>query len=256
MTDRLFDLTGKAALVTGASRGLGKAMALALAGAGCDVAVNARTAEALEGVAGEIGRLGRKVAAFAADVSDERQVQGMVEAVQKAFGRIDILVNNAGVWEGGYLVRLSSEDLEKVMRVNVTGVFLVAKAVARIMLKQRSGKIINQASILAFKASPQSLAYAASKAAIIQMTRVTALELGPAGIQVNAIAPGFFETDMTRRYREGQEQEALEAYVSRIPLRRTGQPGDLAGVVIFLASSASDHITGQTIVVDGGESLV
>lgn len=254
MSDRLFDLTGKVALVTGASRGLGKAMALALAGAGCDVAVNARTAEALKGVAEEIGRLGRKVVAVPADVSDEAQVQGMVEAVQKAFGRIDVLVNNAGVWEGGYLVRLSSEDWEKVMRVNLTGAFLVAKAVAKVMLKQRSGKIINLASILGFKPSPQSLAYAATKAAIIQMTRVTAVELGQAGIQVNAIAPGFFETDMTKKYHEGQE--ALDAYVARIPLRRIGQPDDLAGAVILLASRASDHITGQTIVVDGGESLV
>ena len=253
----LFDLTGKVALVTGASRGLGRAMSLALARAGCDVALNARTAEALEEVSHEIRALGRKSLAVPGDVSDEHHVKGIVETTQKKFGRIDVLINNAGIWKSGYLVRLALEDWQELLRVNMTGAFLAARAVAKVMLKQRSGKIINLSSIQAFRGAPQSMAYAATKAAIIQMTRVSAMELGPAGIQVNAIAPGFFATDMTKPYQEDKgKKEMLDAYVARIPLRRHGHPEDLSGAVVFLASRASDHITGQVIIVDGGESLV
>lgn len=252
----LFDLTGKTALVTGASRGLGRAMALALAEAGCDVALNARTEAGLQEVFGAIKKLGHKAVVVPGDVSDEEEVQRVVEGAVKGLGRIDILLNNAGLWEGSYMVRLTKADWDKVIQVNLTGAFLMAKAVGKVMLKQRSGKIINTGSILGFKSSPQSLVYAATKAALIQMTKVIALELGPAGIRVNAIAPGFFETDMTKRYHEPDAKEALEAYVARIPLRKTGRPEDLKGLVVFLASSASDHMTGQTLVIDGGESLV
>jgi len=254
--NKLFDLTGKVALVTGASRGLGQAMALALAEAGCDLALNARAAESLVEVSDKIRAMGRKAVPAPGDVSEEVQVEQVVDATLKAFGRIDVLVNNAGVWEGSYLVRLRKEDWDRVLKVNLTGAFLVAKAAGKVMLKQKSGKIINVASILGFKASPQSMAYAATKAAVIQMTRVIALELGPAGIQVNAIAPGFFDTDMTRRYQDPDAKEALETYVAKIPLRRYGRPEDLKGLIVFLASKAADHITGQTIVIDGGESLV
>ena len=250
----LFDLTGKVALVTGASRGLGRAMAEALAGAGCDVALNARTADALQEVSGAVKKRGRKTLTIPGDVSDEPKVKAMVDSVLKTFGRIDILVNNAGIWEGSYLVRLTKENWDRVLQVNLTGVFLFSRAVGKVMLKQRSGKIINVASILGFKPNPQSLVYAATKAALIQMTRVIAVELGPAGIHVNAIAPGFFHTDMTSRYQD--EKKMLDAYIARIPLRRAGQPADLAGLVVFLASKASDHVTGQTLVIDGGESLV
>lgn len=252
----LFDLTGNVAVVTGASRGLGQAMALALAKAGCDVAINARTAESLKETDEAIRKLGRKTLLIPGDVSDEAQVKAMVDSVQKTFSRIDVFVNNAGVWEGGYLVRLNKEAWDKVIQVNLTGAFLVARAVGKVMLKQKSGKIINMSSISGFKASPQSLVYAATKAAVIQMTKVIAVELGPAGIYVNAIAPGFFETDMTQRYQEPDAKEALEKYTSRIPLRKTGRPEDLSGLVVFLASKASDHVTGQTFVIDGGESLV
>ncbi len=251
----LFDLKDNVAVVTGASRGLGRAMALALAKAGCHVALNARSADALKETSEAIQKLGRKTLLISGDVSDEAQVKSMVDSVQKAFGRIDILINNAGVWEGGYLVRMNKEAWDKVLQVNMTGAFLFARAVGKVMLKQKSGKIINMASISGFKATPQSLAYAATKAAVIQMTKVIAVELGPAGIHVNAIAPGFFETDMTKRYRESDAKEALEAYIARIPMRRSGQPEDLSGVVVFLASKASDLITGQTIVIDGGDSI-
>lgn len=254
MIDALFDLKGRVALVTGASRGLGRTMALTLAEAGCDLALNARSAEPLKETAARIQKMDRKVVIVPADVSDEAQVNAMVEKSHAALGRIDILVNNAGVWGGSYLVRLNRADWDKVLQVNLTGAYLVDKAVGKVMLKQRSGKIIHIASILGFKPSPQSIAYAATKAAIIQMTRVMAVELGPAGVHVNAIAPGFFDTAMTRRYQE--DKATLDAYVSKIPLRRYGQPEDLAGLVVFLASKASDHITGQTIVIDGGESLV
>ena len=254
MISEYFGLGEKVALVTGASRGLGQAMAIALAQAGCHVALNARAADSLKETAEKIEGLGRKTLLVAGDVSDEAQVNAMVEKTQKEFGRIDVLINNAGVWEGSFLVRLTKANWDKVMQVNLTGAYLVAKAVGKVMLKQRSGKIINVSSISAFKPVAQSLAYAASKAAIIQMTRVIAVELGPAGIQVNAIAPGFFDTNMTHRYQD--DKAILEAYVSRIPLRRYGRPEDLSGLIIFLASKASDHITGQTIVIDGGESLV
>ena len=179
-----------------------------------------------------------------------------MERAQKELGRIDVLINNAGVWEGSYLVRLNKEDWDKVVKVNLTGAYLVARTAAKLMLKQRSGKIINIASILGFKASPQSLAYAATKAGVIQMTKVMAVELGPAGVTVNAIAPGFFDTDMTKRYQAEGSKEALDAYTAKIPLRRRGRPEDLDGLVVFLASKAADRITGQTLVIDGGESLV
>ncbi len=252
--DHLFDLMGKAALVTGASRGLGKAMAVALAQAGADVALNARSADALEQVSEEIQRLGRKTLLVPGDVSDEDQVKEMVDSTQKKFGKIDILVSNAGVWEGTFFFRLPKADWDKVLSVNLTGTYLVAKAVARVMMKQRSGKIIQIASVLGLKGGPEALAYCATKAGVIQMTRVMAIEMGPFGIQVNAIAPGLFATDMTKEYM--QDEAALKAYVARIPSHKYGQPEDLAGLTVFLASKASDHITGQTIVVDGGESLV
>ena len=250
----LFDLTDRVALVTGASRGLGKAMAIALAQAGADVALSARSSDRLKQVSNEIRKFGRKALVFPGDVSKETQVKQVVDAARKAFGKIDILINNAGVWGGSYFVRLTKEAWDRVVDVNMTGSFLVAKAVGRVMLKQRSGKIINIASILGMKGSPQAIAYCAAKGALIQMTRVMAIELAAAGVQVNAIAPGFFATDMTRGYIE--DQPALKQYVARIPSGRYGQPQDLAGLVVFLASQASNHITGQTIVIDGGESLV
>ena len=247
-------LDAKVALITGASRGLGQAMAIALAKAGCHVALNARSEDSLRAVAASIQGLGREVFSPPGDVGDEGQVKQFVKGAVDAFGRIDILVNNAGVWEGTYFFRLQKEDWDKVVSVNLTGAYLVSKAVARIMLKQRSGKIINMASVLGLRGSPEAMAYCATKAGIIQMTKVMAIELGPAGIQVNCIAPGLFATDMTKQYT--QDKEAMKEYLARIPSGRYGQPEELAGVTIFLASKASDHITGQTIVIDGGESLV
>ena len=252
--NQLFDLTDQVALVTGATRGLGKAMALALAQAGAHVALNARSADPLKKIVAEVEGLGRRALAVPGDVSDEAQVKEFVKRAQDHFGRIDILVNNAGVWEGTYFFRLAKEDWDKVVAVNLTGTYLVSKAVARIMMKQRSGKIINMASVLGLRGSPEALAYCAAKAGIVQMTKVMAIELGPAGVQVNCIAPGLFATDMTKQYTE--DTEAMKEYLARIPSKRYGQPEELAGVIVFLASKASEHITGQTVVIDGGESLV
>ncbi len=250
----LFDLKGKAALVTGASRGIGRAMAIALAKAGSDLVLNARKPEALQETAREIQTLGRKAVIAAGDVSDEAQVDRFVKQAQQALGRIDILVNNAGIWEGTYFLRIPKSDWDKVLNINLTGAFLVAKAVGRVMLKQRSGKIINISSVLGFRGSPQAVAYCVAKGGVIQMTRVMAIELGPAGIQVNCLAPGLIATDMTREYVE--DKEAMAQYLSRVPLRRYGQPEELGGAAVFLASKASDMMTGQVVVVDGGESLV
>ncbi|MBI3332784.1 MAG: glucose 1-dehydrogenase [Candidatus Omnitrophica bacterium] len=252
--DNLFDLTGKAALVTGASRGIGRAIARALAEAGCDLALNARSPESLKEVSEEILRLGRKSLIIAGDVSEEDQVTGFVKKAQEAFGKIDVLVNNAGIWEGTYFLRLPKSDWDKMLNVNLTGAYLVAKAVGRVMLKQRSGKIINISSVLGLRGSPQAVAYCVTKGGVIQMTRVMAIELGPAGIQVNCLAPGLIATDMTREYT--QDEAAMKEYLARVPLRRYGRPEELAGSVVFLASKASDLMTGQVIVVDGGESLV
>lgn len=252
--DSLFDLKDKVALVTGASRGLGQAMAKALAQAGAHLALNARFAESLKETAKEIEPLGGKTFVAPGDVSDEEQVKQFVKETYDHYGRIDILLNNAGVWEGTYFFRLLKEDWEKVLSVNLTGTYLVAKTVSRIMMKQRSGKIINVSSVLGLRGSPEGLAYCATKGGIIQMTRVMAIEMGPFGVTVNAIAPGMFATDMTKEYTE--DPEAMKQYLARIPLKRYGQPDELAGLIVFLASKASDHITGQALVIDGGESLV
>lgn len=254
--DHLFDLTGKKALVTGASRGLGKAMAVALGSAGCDVALNARSADALKETQEEIERLGRKTVLVPGDVSDETQVKQFVKAAHKALGRIDILINNAGVWGGSYFLRTRKEDWDKVVGINLTGAYLVAKEVGKVMLKQKSGKVINMTSVQAFRGRPQALAYSTTKAGVIQMTRVMAVELGPAGIQVNCLAPGLFATDMTKVYTDAANSPEMKEYLSKIPAQRYGQPEELAGAVIFLASKAADHITGQTLAIDGGESIV
>jgi len=251
-----FSLAGKKALVTGASRGLGQAMAIALAQAGADIALNGRSEERLQETAEAIKAVGRSVVLVPADVSDETQANEMVETAHKELGGLDILVNNAGVWKGTYFFRLKKADWDQVLQTNMTGVFLVAKAAARLMMKQRSGKIINTASVLGLRGSPQAMAYCAAKGAVVQMTRVMAIEMGPAGVQVNAIAPGLFETEMTQQYFKSDGKEALEAYLSRIPSKRCGQPEELGGLVVFLASGASNHVTGQIIAIDGGESLV
>lgn len=243
-------LTGKVAIVTGASRGLGKAMALGLAEAGADSAIVSRSMPDLKKVADEISRLGRRVLPISADISNLKDINSMVEKVVQEFGRIDILVNNAGT-----TIRMFCEDFtesawEKVMALNLKGAFFCAQAVGKVMIKQRSGKIINVSSLLSVIGVPRAVAYSASKGGISQITKTMAVEWAKYNINVNAIGPGYFRTDLTKPLQEDQERSAQ--ILSRIPMGRWGEPDDLKGVVVFLASDASNYITGQTIYVDGG----
>ncbi len=243
-------LDGKVAIVTGASRGLGRGMTLGLAEAGADIVAVGRSPEGLEGVVGEVRALGRQCLLVRADVSRREDVEGMVEEALRAFGRIDILVNNAGVTH-----RQASEDYplkewERVLAINLTGTFLCCQEVGRVMIRQRRGKIINIASLLSAIGVPTIPAYAASKGGVVQLTKVLAVEWAKYNIQVNAIGPGYFRTDLTEPL--FQDPQRRERITSRIPMGRWGTPEDLKGAVVFLASEASDYVTGQVLFVDGG----
>lgn len=253
MHHELFDLSGKVALVTGASKGLGKAAALALASAGADIALYARNKEDLEAVKASVQSLGRRAEIFCADVLDEQGVEENVKATLEAFGHIDILVNNAGVNVRKPVLELSTEEWDLVINTNLKGYFLMARAVVPSMLARGSGKVINMASILGTVALPSQLAYASSKGGVIQMTKVMALEWAKQGVQVNAIGPTYFETPLVAQLRN--DPERYKFIVERTPMGRWGQPEELAGVIIFLASKASDFITGQTIFIDGGWTI-
>ncbi len=243
-------LSGKIAVVTGASRGLGRAMSLGLAEAGADLALVSRNMSLLEAVAGEIGQLGRKSLPISADISNLNDVNNMVEKAVSEFGRIDILVNNAGT-----TVRMAAEDYteeawDQVIDVNMKGAFFCAQAVGKVMIEQRSGKIINIASLLSVIGVPNALPYAASKGAISLITRTLAVEWAKYNINVNAIGPGYFRTDLTKSLQEDEDRSAR--ILSRIPMGRWGEPDELKGAAVFLASEASDYMTGQTIYIDGG----
>lgn len=246
----LFDLTGRVALVTGAGRGLGKTMALALAAAGADVALTSRTAPELENLAGEIEDLGRRAIPVACDVTDQDSVERCVSDVVSAFGRLDILVNNAGINIRKPVLDLETADFDAVLGTNLRGYFLCAQAAGRHMVERRRGKVINVTSILGHVGLPSQGAYASSKGGIEQLTKVLALEWAPFGVQVNALAPTYFETPLTRPLFEDPERNAF--ITERTPMKRWGQPHELAGAVIFLASDASDFVTGHSLLVDGG----
>jgi len=246
-------LSGRVALVTGASRGLGAAMAFALAQAGCSLVLWARHTAKLNTVGRRCESLGAPVLIQQVDVTVPAQVRRAVAQALRRFGRLDVLVNNAGIWDGDWLTTLSIEAWSRVMAADLTSVFVVSQAAVPSMIRRRYGKIINISSTSGILAYPHGAAYGAAKAGVMHLTRVMAVEWGPYGIRVNSIAPGTFRTGMTA------DVFADRAWVARrkrqIPLRRFGEPDDLAGLVVFLASSASDHITGQTIVIDGGASL-
>jgi 3-oxoacyl-[acyl-carrier protein] reductase len=241
-------LTGKIALVTGASRGIGKAIALRLAQDGAKLAINNLDIETAETVAAEIKALGGMALAVAGDVSSTDEVNHMMETIISTYGSIDILVNNAGITRDQLLLRMADDDWDRVLAVNLKGVFLCTKAVLKYMLKARWGRIINMSSIVGFTGNAGQSNYAASKAGIIGFTRSVAREVASRGITVNAVAPGFIETDMTARLSEKQRQDIA----SRIPLGFLGTPEDVASVAAYLAGEDSRYITGQVISVDGG----
>jgi 3-oxoacyl-[acyl-carrier protein] reductase len=239
------DLAGRAALVTGSTRGIGRAIAEALAAAGARVAVVGRDqAKAAEAA----GAVGGGAQGFAADVGDPASIAALVESVEKAFGQIDILVNNAGLTRDNILFRIKDDDWDTVLDANLRGAFLAIRAASRGMIKRRWGRIINIASIVGITGNKGQANYAASKAGLIGLTKSVAKELGSRNVLVNAVAPGFIETDMTA----AMTPEARAALSGQIPLERLGSPRDIAGVVTFLASDYASYITGQTLVVDGG----
>ncbi len=246
----LFDLRGKVALVTGASRGLGRAMAKGLARAGADLVLCARNQADLATVAQEIMAMGRRAVSVYLDVLDAKSVEKMLERSLQEMGSIDILVNNAGINIRKSVVELAEEEWDKVLDTNLKGYFLVGRAVGRHMMDRGGGKVINVASILGAVGLPNQVAYASSKGGVIQMTKVMALEWAPYHINVNAIAPTYFETPLVAALKN--DPERYRFIVERTPMGRWGQPEELEGIVVFLASKASDFITGQTIFVDGG----
>lgn len=243
------NLEGKAALVTGASRGIGREIAIELARQGCNVAVNFAGSEAKANeVVDEIKRLGREAFAVQCNVSDSEAVQAMVKETIAQFGSVDILVNNAGITKDNLLMRMKETEWDDVININLKGVFLCTKAVTRQMMKQRSGRIINISSIVGVSGNPGQANYVAAKSGVIGLTKTTARELAPRGITVNAIAPGFISTDMTDQLPEDVRNEMLK----QIPLSRFGDPKDIAKTVTFVASDSASYMTGQTLHIDGG----
>ena len=242
------DFTDKTAIVTGAGSGIGKAIALELASRGCDVAVCGRRLEPVQATAAEITAQGRRAFAASADVSNGESVTAFVAEVLKAFGHIDILVNNAGLTRDNLLIRMSEEEWDAVLGTNLKGAFLLSKAVARPMMKQRSGAIVNISSVVGLIGNPGQCNYAASKAGLIALTQSMAKELASRNIRVNAVAPGFIVSQMT----DAIPEDLKSAMLAQIPAGRFGQVTDIAKAVAFLAGPDASYITGQTLSVNGG----
>jgi len=241
-------LTGKVALVTGAAQGIGKAVALLLARHGADIVVSDINLEKAEETAKEIESIGQKAMAIKVNVASLNDVERMVEAVLKKFGKIDILVNNAGITRDKLILRMTEEDWDIVLNVNLKGTFNCTKAVVRHMAKQRSGKIVSIASVVGEMGNAGQVNYAASKAGVIGLTKTIAREFAQRGINVNAIAPGYIETPMT----EVLSDKVKEELKRLIPMERLGKPDDVAEAVLFLVSEESNYITGQVLNVNGG----
>ncbi len=242
------ELAGQVAVVTGAGRGIGRAIALKFAAAGADVVCVSRTAENSSRVAQEVRALGRQAWAHAVDVADGAGVAALADQILKDCPRVDILVNHAGVTRDGLLMRMSEADWDTVLDTNLKGAFHFTKALARAFLRQRGGRIINVASVIGLMGNAGQANYAASKAGLIGFTKAMAREMGSRGVTVNALAPGFIETDMTA----GLKPEMKEELLKQIPLGVLGQPGDIAGAALFLAGPCARYITGQVLTVDGG----
>lgn len=242
-------LNGKTAIVTGGSRGIGKAVAIKLAELGANVVINYTSSpEKAHDVVRTIESLGRQAMAIKADVSNNSEVEDFIKTVESKFSTVDILVNNAGITRDSLLMKMKEEDWDSVITINLKGTYQCTKAVIRKMMKQKSGRIVNIASVIGIAGNSGQANYAASKAGIIGFTKSVAKELGSRNINVNAVAPGFIQTDMT----EVLSAEIKEALSSSIPLKRLGTPEDVANVVAFLCLEESKYITGQVINVDGG----
>lgn len=244
----MLKLEGKNAIVTGSARGIGKAIALKLAEEGANVVISDVNLEAAEETSKEIRNMGRKSFALKVDVTNYSEVENMINKTKEEWGSVDILVNNAGITKDNLILKMTVEDFEQVIDINLKGVFNGIKAVYPVMMKQRSGKIVNIASIIGLIGNAGQANYSASKAGVIALTKTAAKELASRGVCVNAVAPGYIQTPMTDKLPDNIKEEMLKL----IPLKRMGQPEDIAKVVLFLSSSDSDYITGQTIVVDGG----
>lgn len=244
-------LSGKVALVTGGGRGIGRAVAILFAKAGANIWVNSLTQETSQKVVEEISAFGGKANAVPGNVSDPAESARVVNEVVRHEGKLNILVNNAGITRDSLLVRMKDSDWEEVLNVNLRGVFLTTREAAKIMMKQKEGSIINISSVVGVMGNPGQANYAASKAGVIGFTKAVARELAGRNITVNAVAPGFIETDMTRKLQENVKS----ALMAQIPLGRLGQPEDVAETILFLSSPGARYITGQVILVDGGMGM-
>ncbi len=242
-------LTGKTAIVTGGARGIGRAIALTLAAAGANIVINySSSSKAADEVVNEAKKLGVSALSLKADVSKNEEIENLVKQVLNDFGSIDILVNNAGITRDNLLIRMSEKDFMDVIDINLKGAFICTKHVAKVMIKQRSGKIINIASVVGVMGNAGQSNYSASKAGLIGFTKSIAKEIASRGINVNAVAPGYIQTDMTASLPDKVKEE----FINGIPLKRAGLPQDVANAVLFLSSEYSDYITGQVIHIDGG----